>query len=125
LAPLVERKRYLRLPMLRLFLPRPARQPDSRRAARYRLPADALGAGITAAIGKVLGAVGRGEIAPAEALRLGRRSRKPLRAMRRQLWRDLARLEAMRRDPGAAGKLPDIRKKFPVLRESRPAPRCA
>src|SRR5438309_974786 len=27
-APLIERKRYLRLPVLRLLLPRPARQPD-------------------------------------------------------------------------------------------------
>jgi len=97
LAPLIERKRYLRLPVLRLVLPPPARQPDPGELlgidfSRMRSPPE-----IAAAIGKVAAAVGRGEIAPSEALRLVRRARKPLRAMRRRLWRDLARLEAMRR----------------------------
>jgi hypothetical protein len=97
LAPLIRRQRYLRLPVLRLILPPPLREPD---------PGELLGIDfsrmhstpeIAGAIAKVLAAIGRGGIAPSEGLRLVRRSRKPLRQMWRQLWHDLARREAMRR----------------------------
>jgi len=101
LAPLVRRKRYLRLPVLRLVLPPPVRQPDPGERLGIDFSRMRSAPEIAAAIGKVLGAVGRGEIAPSEALRLVRRSRKPLRGMRRRLWRKLAYLEAMRRGPRA------------------------
>jgi hypothetical protein len=69
LAPLVRRKRYLRLPVLRLALP-PARQPDP--GERLGIDFSRIGSApeIGAAIGKVFAAIGRGEIAPSEGLRL-------------------------------------------------------
>ena len=97
LASLIERKRYLRLPLLRLVLPPPARQPDPGQRLGIDFSRMRSAPAIAAAIGKVLGAVSRGEIAPTEALCLVRRARKPLRAIRRRLWRRLARLEATRR----------------------------
>src|SRR5438874_1807588 len=96
LAPLVRRKRYLRLPVLRLVLPPPARQPDPGERLGIDFSRMRSAPEIAAAIGKVLAAVGRGDIAPSEALRVVRRSHKPLRAIRRLLWRKLARLEAIR-----------------------------
>src|SRR3954447_3022495 len=92
---------------------------------------------IAAAIGKALTAVSRGEITPSEGLRLARRARKPLRALRRKLWRGIARLEALRRGASAPANSLSAnslfrnslfansrfnRGKFPVLRESRPMP---
>jgi hypothetical protein len=50
--------------------------------------------------------IGRSEIAPSGGLRLARRARKPLREMRRRLWRDLTRLEAMRRGARGTAKFP-------------------
>jgi hypothetical protein len=97
LAPLIERKRHLRLPVLRLVLPAPAHLQNPGERLGIDFSRMRSGPEIAAAIDKVVAAVGRGEIAPAEALRLVRRSRKPLRAMRRQLWRKLAYMEATRR----------------------------
>src|SRR5437660_5392767 len=105
LAPLVRRKRYLLRPVLSLVLP-PARRPDPGERLGIDFSRMRSAAEIAAASGQVLAAVGRGEIAPAEAVRLVRRARKPLRAMRRQLWRDLARMEAMRRGVRSAGQFP-------------------
>src|SRR5213080_3963450 len=96
LAPLVKRKRYLRLPVLRLILPQPARQPDPGERLGIDFARMRSAAEIAAAIGKALTAVSRGEITPSEGLRLARRARKPLRALRRKLWRGIARLEALR-----------------------------
>ena len=113
LAPLVRRKRYLFLPVLRLVSPPPARQPDP----GEQLGIDFSGMGsapeIAAAIGKVFAAIGRGEIAPSEGLRLVRRARKPLRTIRRLLWWRLARLEAMRRAARRAGQFPVKARKIP------------
>jgi len=132
LAPLVRRKRYLRLPVLRLVLP-PARQPDPGERLGIDFSRMRSAAEIAAAIGKALTAVSRGEITPREGLHLARRARKPLRALRRQLWRDLARLEALRCGASAPPNLLSTnslltnslfnREKFPVLREFRPMPR--
>ena len=132
LAPLVRRKRYLRLPVLSLVLP-PARQPDPGERLGIDFSRMRSAAEIAAAIGKALTAVSRGDITPREGLRLARRARKPLRALRRQLWRDLARLEALRCGASAPPNLLSTnslltnslfnREKFPVLREFRPMPR--
>src|SRR5207237_5368839 len=132
LAPLVRRKRYLRRPVLSLVLP-PARQPDPGERLGIDFSRMRSAAEIAAAMSNVFAAIGSGEITPREGLRLARRARKPLRALRRQLWRDLARLEAL---PCGASALPNSLstnslltnslfncKKFPVLRESRPTPR--
>src|SRR5712671_1478646 len=131
LAPLVRRKRYLRLPVLSLVLP-PARRPDPGERLGIDFARMRSAAEIAAAIGKALTAVSRGEITPSEGLRLARRARKPLRALRRKLWRGIARLEALRR--GASAPANSLfrnslfansrfnREKFPVLRESRPMP---
>jgi hypothetical protein len=109
LAPLIRRKRYLRLPVLRLVLSPPARQPDPGERLGIDFSRMRSAPEIAAAIGRALGAVSRGEIAPSKALRLVRRSRKPLRALRRQLWRKLADTEAThRRDrllPRPAGEV--------------------
>jgi hypothetical protein len=130
LAPLVRRKRYLRLPVLRLVLPQPARRPDPGERLGIDFARMRSAAEIAAAIGKALTAVSRGEITPSEGLRLARRARKPLRALRRKLWRDIARLEALRRGASAPANSLSAnslfanslfnREKFPVLRESRP-----
>ena len=96
LAPLVKRKRYLRLPVLRLVLP-PARRPDPGERLGIDFSRLSSAPEIAAAMGKVLGAIGRGEITPKEGLRLARRARKPLRAVRRQFRRDPGRGEAGRR----------------------------
>ena len=132
LAPLVRRKRYLRLPVLSLVLP-PARQPDPGERLGIDFSRMRSAAEIAAAIGKALTAVSRGDITPREGLRLARRARKPLRALRRQLWRDLARLEALRCGASAPPNLLSTnslltnslfnREKFPVLREFRPTRR--
>ena len=132
LAPLVRRKRYLRLPVLRLVLP-PARQPDPGERLGIDFSRMRSAAEIAAAIAKALTAVSRGEITPREGLHLARRARKPLRALRRQLWRDLARLEALRCGASAPPNLLSTnslltnslfnREKFPVLRESWAMPR--
>src|SRR5437762_481441 len=132
LARLVRRKRYLRLPVLRLVLP-PARQPDPGERLGIDFSRMRSAAEIAAAIGKALTAVSRGDITPREGLRLARRARKPLRALRRQLWRDLARLEALRRGASAPQNSRSTnslsanslfnREKFPVLREFRPTRR--
>jgi len=115
LAPLVRRKRYLRLPVLRLVLP-PAREPDPGERLGIDFSRMRSAAEIAAAMSNLFAAIGRGEIAPSEGLRLARRARKPLRGTRRELWRDLARLEATRRGARSGGE-------FPVLREFRPRPR--
>ncbi len=131
LAPLVRRKRYLLRPVLSLVLP-PARRPDPGERLGIDFARMRSAAEIAAAIGKALTAVSRGEITPSEGLRLARRARKPLRALRRKLWRGIARLEALRR--GASAPANSLfrnslfansrfnRGKFPVLRESRPMP---
>jgi hypothetical protein len=109
LAPLVRRKRYLRLPVLRLVLPSPAREPDPGERLGIDFCRMRSAAEIAAALSNVLAAVGRGEIAPSEGLRLARRARRPLRTIRRELWRDLARLKALRRGgefPAKASKIP-------------------
>src|SRR5437870_302226 len=93
LAPLVRRKRYLLRPVLSLVLPPPARQPDPGERLGIDFSRVHSAPAIAAALRRVLAAIGRGEIAPSEGLRLARRARKPLREMRRRLWRDLARLE--------------------------------
>jgi hypothetical protein len=105
LVPLVRRKRYLRLPVLRLALP-PARQSDP--GERLGIDFSRMGSApeIAAAIGKVFAAIGCGEIAPSEGLRLVLRARKPLRTIRRLLWWRLARLEAMRRAARRTGQFP-------------------
>jgi len=95
LAPLVRRKRYLLRPVLSLVVP-PARRLDPSERLRIDFARLRSASQIAAAIGKALSGVSRGEITPREGLRLARRARKPLRAIRRRLWRDLARLEAMR-----------------------------
>ena len=100
LAPLVSRKRYLRRPVLSLVVP-PARRLDPSERLRIDFARLRSASQIAAAIGKALSAVSRGEITPREGLRLARRARKPLRAIRRRLWRDLARLEALRRGASA------------------------
>src|SRR5438270_1557620 len=97
LAPLVRRKRYLLRPVLSLVLP-PARRPDPGERLGIDFARMRSAAEIAAAIGKALTAVSRGEITPSEGLRLARRARKPLRALRRKLWRGIARLEALRRN---------------------------
>jgi hypothetical protein len=103
LAPLIARRRYLMRPVLDLVLPP--------RAARLD-PAERLGvdflrmqtaAEIAAALHRVVAALGRGEITPAEAACLARRSRQPLRAVRRRLWQATARLKP-RRPPGEAAR---------------------
>jgi phosphomethylpyrimidine synthase len=113
LAPLVRRRRYLMRPVLSLVLPPPARPSD---------PGERLGIDFTrlrsapevaAALRRVLAAIGGGEIAASEGLRLARRARKPLREMRRRLWRDLARLEAMRRGARGTAKFPVKSRKIP------------
>src|ERR1051325_10057158 len=91
LAPLVRRKRYLLRPVLSLVVP-PARRPDPGERLGIDVAHMRSASQIAAAIGKALSAVSRGEITPREGLRLARRARKPLRAIRRRLWRDLARL---------------------------------
>jgi len=96
LAPLVRRKRYLLRPVLSLVVP-PARRLDPSERLRIDFARLRSASQIAAAIGKALSGVSRGEITPREGLRLARRARKPLRAIRRRLWRDLARLEALRR----------------------------
>ena len=90
LAPLVRRKRYLLRPVLSLVLP-PARQPDPGQRLGVDFARMRSAAEIAAASGKALTAVSRGEITPCEGLRLARRARKPLRALRRKLWRGIAR----------------------------------
>ena len=132
LAPLVRRKRYLLRPVLSLVLP-PARRPDPGERLGIDFARMRSAAEIAAAIGKALTAVSRGEITPREGLHLARRARKPLRALRRKLWRGIARLEALR--CGASAPANSLftnslfansrfnRGKFPVLRESRPMPR--
>jgi hypothetical protein len=113
LAPLIERKRYLRLPVLRLVSPPPVRQPDPGERLGIDFSRMHSAPEIAAALGKVLAGIGRGEIAPSEGLRLARRARKPLREMRRRLWRDLARLEAMRRGARGTAKFPVKSRKTP------------
>jgi hypothetical protein len=122
LAPLVMRKRYLLRPVLSLVLP-PARRPDPGERLGIDFARMRSASEIVAAIGKVLTAIGRGEITPSEGLSLTRRSRKPLRAIRRKLWRDIAGLEALRRGASAPEVSLLNRKEFPVLRESRAMPR--
>src|SRR5437763_13605715 len=70
LAPLIRRKRYLRLPVLRLVLPRPAREPDPGERLGIDFARMRSAPAIAAAIGKVLAAIGRGErgLAPGAAL---------------------------------------------------------
>lgn len=97
LAPLLARKRHLRPPVLRLVLPPPARQPDPGERLGIDFSHMRSAPEIAAAIGRTLAAVSRGEITPREGLRLARRARKPLRAIRRRQWRELACLEARRR----------------------------
>src|SRR5437763_4347082 len=131
LAPLVRRKRYLLRPVLSLVLP-PARQPDPGERLGIDFARMRSAAEIAAAIGKALTAVSRGEITPSEGLRLARRARKPLRTLRRKLWRGIARLEALCGGASAPANLlfrnslfansRFNRGKFPVLRESRPMP---
>jgi uncharacterized protein DUF5681 len=136
LAPLVRRKRYLLRPVLSLVLP-PARRPDPGERLGIDFARMRSAAEIAAASGKALTAVSRGEITPCEGLRLARRARKPLRALRRKLWRGIARLEALRRGASAPANSLSAnslfrnslfansrfnREKFPVLRESRPMP---
>jgi hypothetical protein len=133
LAPLVRRKHYLRLPVLRLVLPQPARRPDPGERLGIDFSRMRSAPEIAVAISQVFAAIGGGEITPSEGLRLARRARKPLRALRRKLWRDLARLEALRRGASAPANSLSTnsllansrfnREKFPVLRESRPMPR--
>jgi hypothetical protein len=132
LAPLVRRKRYLLRPVLSLVVP-PARRPDPGERLGIDVAHMRSASQIAAAIGKALSAVSRGEITPREGLRLARRARKPLRAIRRRLWRDLARLEALRGGASAPTNSAVTnslfknsllnREKFPVLRESRAMPR--
>jgi hypothetical protein len=112
LARLVRRKRYLRLPVLRLVLP-PAREPDPGERLGIDFSRTRSAPEIAAAMGRVFAAIGRGEIAPKEGLRLARRSRKPLRAIRRRLWRDLARVEAQNRGAKSAGKFSDRSRELP------------
>jgi len=125
LSPLVGRKRYLRLPVLRLVLPPPARQPDPGERLGIDFSCMRSAAEIAAATAKVLAAIGRGEITPKEGLRLVKRARKPLRAIRRQLWRDLARSEAMRRGVTGFRKLAVESRKIPcsegILADAAPA----
>ena len=108
--------------MLSLVLP-PARQPDPGERLGIDFARMRSAAEIAAAIGKALTAVSRGEITPSEGLRLARRARKPLRALRRKLWRVIARLEALRRGASAPCKFA-VRKfavrKFPA--QSRKIP---
>src|SRR5712671_5321482 len=127
LAPLVRRKRYLLRPVLSLVLP-PARRPDPGERLGIDFARMRSAAEIAAAIGKALTAISRGEITPSEGLRLARRARKPLRALRRKLWRGIARLEALRRGASAPANSLSANslfkhEKFPVLRESWPMPR--
>jgi hypothetical protein len=103
LAPLVRRKRYMRLPVPRLVSP-PARRADPGELLGIDFSRLRSAQAIAAAIPKILAAIGRGEITSTEGLRLARRARKPLRAIRRRLWRELARLEAMCR--GKRGSSP-------------------
>src|SRR5438067_1054729 len=118
LAPLVRRKRYLLRPVLSLVLP-PARRPDPGERLDIDFARIRSAAEIAAAIGKALTAVSRGEITPSEGLRLARRARKPLRALRRKLWRGIARLQALRRNDyaeraeGRLGHLPRSRGRWP------------
>src|SRR5712671_1401903 len=120
LAPLVRRKRYLLRPLLSLVLP-PARRPDPGERLGIDFARMRSAAEIAAAIGKALTAVSRGEITPSEGLRLARRARKPLRTLRRKLWRGIARLEALRRGASAPANSLSANslfkhEKFPVLR---------
>jgi hypothetical protein len=94
-------------------LPPPARQPDAGERLGIDFSRMRSAPEVAAALRRVLAAIGRSEIAPSEGLRLARRARKPLREMRRRLWRDLARLEAMRRGARAAGKFPGKSQKIP------------
>src|SRR5438874_3193286 len=125
LAPLVRRKRYLRLPVLRLVLP-PAREPDPGERLGIDFSRMRSAAEIAAAMSNLFAAIGRGEIAPSEGLRLARRARKPLRGTRRELWRDLARLEATRRGARRGGEFPVKAPKIPcsegISAEAAPEP---
>lgn len=96
LMPLLERRPHLLLPVAALMLP-PAQRPD---------PGDLLGIDfsrmgtaeeIADAMGRVVGALGRGEITPGEAKRMTRRARKALRPIRRLMRREIALLKAQRR----------------------------
>src|SRR5437764_8038816 len=132
LAPLVRRKPYLLRPVLSLVLP-PARRPDPGERLGIDFARMRSAAEIAAAIGKALTAVSRGEITPSDGLHLARRARKPLRTLRRKLWRGIARLEALR--CGASAPANSLftnslfansrlnRGKVPVRMESRPLPR--
>ncbi len=113
LAPLIQRRRYLMRPVLDLVLPPPARQPDPGERLGIDFSRIETAAEIAAAIWRVLGAASRGEITPAEALRLARRARTPLRAMRRRLWRARARSQAMHRAVKRARQFPVRPRKIP------------
>ena len=97
LAPLIARKRHLRLPVLGLMLPPRACRPDPGELLGIDFSRMGSAPEITAALSRILAAIGRGEITPGEGRHLARRARKPLRAIRRRLWRKLADIEVMRR----------------------------
>ena len=85
LGPLIERKPYLCLPVLRLVLP-PVHAADPGDLLRIDFSRMGDAAEIADAIGQVLQAASRGKISPGEGARLVRRARKPLRKIRRALW---------------------------------------
>ena len=82
LAPLIGRRGYLRLPVLRLISPAPARAPDPGERLGIDFSRLTTAAEIEAAIWRVLNSTSRGEITPAEALHLARRARKSARERR-------------------------------------------
>lgn len=96
LVEMFDRKPYLRLPLMNLILPK-ARRPDPGELLRIDFSRMRSAAEIAAALKRSLDAVYRGEITPGEGVLLARRARKPLRLLRRLMWREIALLKAQRR----------------------------
>jgi len=96
LVEVFDRKPTLRLPLMNLLLPK-ARRPDPGELLRIDFSRLRSAAEIAAAMKRSLDAVCRGEITPGEGALLARRARKPLRALRRLMWREIALLKAQRR----------------------------
>jgi hypothetical protein len=114
LVPLIDRKPYLRLPVVLALMGPPARRPDP--GDRLGIEFSRLGSAqeVADAMRRVLDALCGGEITLGEAKRLTRRSRKSLRQIRRLMRREIAALkQALRDRRRAPAKFPDNRGQIP------------